>query len=775
MGKVVKIVVGLALIAVAVFAPQLLPIAGKAFASAVIATGASIALSGVTEMLFAPKMPRSQLSRLNVSLDPSTPRKAVFGTTAMNLDLRYHETSGTDQEYVDYIIALAAHEIQGLDQIWFEESKAWQSGTGVTSKYSGYLTDVDIRYAGTSANYIAINGGSKWGSSRLLTGCAYVHLRIKRSGNSKKSESPLVQGLPSRVTIIGEGALLYDPRLDSTVPGGSGAHRSNNQATWGNYTDPDDCDNPALQLLWWLLGWKINNKLSIGCGVPPERIDMESFITAANICDESVLMATGSTQKRYRTSGTATDGDSRMDIINNFLACMNGTLRDNNGKLSLTVLKNDLSDWVLQLTDEDVLDEFKWDQTRGLSQSYNKVRGRYIDPSENSLYQLVEYPEIGFDSPDGIERVLTLDLAYVEDGRRAQRIAKQVLQRNQYRGMFSTVFSAKAMGCAVGEIVLLTFSALGWSNKPFRVISQEIGFDGRVPMALVEENQAIYAWDAEDMAPVTPTAPTVYDPLNDPMILGDTDAAGTAIDAIAPILFNANYQGVLDGGQLPKYITVIRRAGGVNVSASTTWSIIDQSGITGGTVTISSSGVITIPSGVSIRNSSSITVRSVRGNITLETSIGVTKVNASAPSTGTSGGTTVQDSSFTAFNSTSYVAISDLMTVKTGTAGQIKFSAPLTLNGTGNTNVRMKWRYRLVGGAFADAAAAVSSDPDPSYSFVGFPVNNYIYYPGSIECSPTLTGLTASTNYEVQLFALVDSAISPGTINASGTASAVGS
>ena len=542
MGKVAKIALGALMIAAVVFAPQLgiaalmaASVGGIAVGGTLIAIGASLALGGIAQAMA--KMPQSQLSRLNPSLDPSTPRKAVFGTTAMPTDIRYHESSGTDQEYIDYILACTAHEVASIDEIWFEEKKAWDASTGVTSTYSGYLT-VNVRTEGTSGNYISINGGAKWGSTCLLTGCSYVHIRIKRTGNSKKTESPLTSGLPGRVTIIGEGALLYDPRLDSTVPGGSGSHRADDQSTWGSYTDPDDTDNPALQLLWWMLGWKINDKLSIGCGVPPERIDLESFITAANICDETVTLATGGSQARYRASGTATDADGRMDIINTFLACMNGTLRDSDGKLSLTVLKNDLAEYVLDLDDDDILDEFQWDQTRGLDTGYNKARGRYVDPSSNSLYQLSEYPEVGFDSIDGIERVLSLDLPYVEDGRRAQRIAKQVLQRNQYRGLFSSKFTAKAMGAKVGDVVRVSFAPLGWSRKLFRITTNTINMDATVSLSMVEENPAIYAWDAEDSAPVTPTAPTIYDPLNNPFILADIDEV--VVSKLDPLTGNAS-------------------------------------------------------------------------------------------------------------------------------------------------------------------------------------------------------------------------------------------
>lgn len=519
MGFIVAGIVGLAsIIAPSAVASAFAAIGVTVATSTIVAVGASLLLTAASTLLLGPKVPESQLSRLNVTLDTTTPRKAVFGTTAMNLDLRYHEASGTNQEYIDYIIVLAAHRVKSIDELWFDEKLAWSATGGATSTYNGYLQVYLITEGGPS-NYFVVNSGSKWGAAQRLTGCAQMKIRVKRSGYGESSQSPLAEGLPNRVTIVGEGAPLYDPRKDSTIPGGSGTHRANDQSTWGSYTNPDDTDNPALQLLWFLLGWRINGQLSVGCGVPPARIDLPSFITAANICDENVTLAIGGTQKRYRTSGTASDSDDRMEIIRTFLSCMNASLRDNNGKLSLTVIKNDLADYVLTFDDSDILDEFEWNQTRGLSESYNKVRGRYVDPSNNSLYQLVDYPEIGFASPDGIDRVMTLDLPYVEDGRRAQRIAKQVLQRNQYKGMFSATFTAKAQGCSVGDVVRITFPPLGWTNKLFRVVSQEIGFDGRVPMALIEENAAIYAWDAEDTAPVSPNAPVIYDPLNNPLFI----------------------------------------------------------------------------------------------------------------------------------------------------------------------------------------------------------------------------------------------------------------
>jgi hypothetical protein len=913
MGKVVRGLAAVALIGAAVFAGPL-GIAGAlkgglfgvSFLTGgfLVATGLSLASS---VLMPTARTPRSQLSRLNVSLDPNTARKAVLGTTAMPLDLRYHEASGTDQEFIDYIIALSAHKVASIDEIYFEEKLAWTAVGGVTATYTGYLTVTTIT-EGTAGNAAPVNAGAVWDASCRLTGCAYVRIRIKRTGNSKKTESPLVQGLPSRVTIIGEGALLYDPRLDSTVPGGSGSHRANDQATWGTYAGADHYDNPALQLLWFLLGWKINGKLSVGAGVPPARLDLESFITAANICDEDITLAIGGTQKRYRTSGTVSDEDGRMDSINTFLACMNGTLRDSGGKLTLALLKNDLADPVLDFTDGDFLGEFAWDQTGGgLAQGHNIIRGKYVDPSTQSLYQMAEYPEVTLPSLDGIERVMTFDVPFVEDGRRAQRLAKQVLQRHQFRGQLSAEFNAKALGCEVGHIVTITLSALGFNEKPFRVISKEVRVDGRVPLALLEESPLIYQWDRDDRAPVVARTPVTYNPLLNMITQGDeqvfdlatqaiadaagaqstadgkiesfyqdnmptggsegdfwidtndgnrlyrhngitfievqddaisqaiTDAAGaqatadgkvtTFYAATAPVAegvgdlwfdtddnilyrwngtswgedvaditsatlprhepsevalqFTANFQGTLDGGQLPDTIQFRRFRGSTDVSTSSTWSIVSVSGITGVTVS-ASNGVVTIPTGAVIAPTGEINVKSARDGFEIISKVFVSRIDAAPPSTGgTSGGTTVNDSTFDSVTGTTLTAISDLMTVKTGSAGQIVFSAPLSViaaaaDPDGTFGAIGRWRYRTVGGSFVDAGTQ-ADETEPAIVEYDVELDRYFRINGSISIGATVTGLSADTDYEVQLFAARDTSSPAKSITFGGTASATGS
>jgi len=493
----------------------------SAAAFSAIAAGASL-LGGI--LAGKSKAPQSEthLGRLFARLDTRAPRKLVLGTTAMPADIRYYEGSGTDEEYIDYILAVAAHKVVSIDQIWFEDTLVWTSTGGVQGVYVGYLTTVTTRLEGTSANTIAINGGARWGSDDRLTGCAYVHLRVKRTGNTESTQSPLASGLPGRVTIIGEGMPQYDPRFDSTA-GGVGTMRVADQTTWGASTE-----NPIIQALNALLGWRIAGKLSVGGGIPLKYIDMESVITAANICDENVALAGGGTQSRYRTAGAFSTNDAPMAIVAGLLAGCAGDMFDSEGKLSFLIKTNTLATPVVEFDDHDILSTTSWDAMGGQTNLPNIISGSFTDPSNNSLYQMVPYPSVVLASEDGIERTETIDFAVVEDSARAQRLAKQTLQRMQYPGLFSADYNLKGMAAKIGSIVYQTYSPLGWVQKPFRVISQKPSRSGRIALVLQEENAAIYAWASEDSAAVQIATPVGFDPLNTGPILLARIAGETA-------------------------------------------------------------------------------------------------------------------------------------------------------------------------------------------------------------------------------------------------------
>lgn len=504
MSKVLKIVAFVAAIAsVAVTAGASLGISAAVLGA--VSAGASIGASLLQKRPKAPAAPRGSLERLNASIDPRTPRKGVWGVTAGNTDIRDQEYTES-QTYFHRFVVVAAHKVHEISAIWFDDKVAWTLAGGVQGEFVGYLTVTPI-LEGSAGN--AINISARMGTTRRYTGCAYVHLRYKLTGNTKKTESPFAQSIPTRLTIVTEGAYIYDPRLDSTVVGGSGSHRADNQSTWE--WDDDASRNPALQLLWYLLGWRINGVVSIGCGIPANRIDLESFITAANLCDETVSLAAGGTEPRYRSDGVFSDGDDPTNVIDNLKAAMNADLDDVGGKFRLTVFHNDLADPAQDFTDDDMIEGYRWVQTPALSDSFNIVRGSFTDPRQQSLYQLVDAPPVEIDSRDGIDRFDTFDLALVQSPSQWQRLAKQRLQRQQYGGEFTTTFNARGWLLQKNMVITLSFSRLGWTDKLFRVAEMEHRIDGTCPVVLREENEAIYAWDEDEAPAVEPADPTIYD------------------------------------------------------------------------------------------------------------------------------------------------------------------------------------------------------------------------------------------------------------------------
>ncbi|WP_341207286.1 hypothetical protein [uncultured Sphingomonas sp.] len=502
-------------------------IAGTSISASTLLLASSALSLGAAALAKVPTVPSSQSGRLNASIDPRAFRKDVLGQTAMATDVRYEEWSGKDQDFCDWIICTASHAIDGVEEIWLDTDLAWTAVGGVQGKFRGYFDVPNIVLEGSPANAFTFASG-KWNGAHRLTGCAYLRLRFKVTGNGKKAESPFSSGPTSRMTIIGRGAKLYDPRRDSTVPGGSGPMRWNDQSTW-RFTADDGGrigENLPLLALRRLIGWRITNpvtgekRLATGAGLPRKRIDLQSFIVAANLADELVNRSAGGQEPRYHGAGVVSEGDDPKTVLDALCAGMCGRFTDTGGKLGLLIAHNDLAAAAADpgLMTDDVIGAFTWDPDPSLEAAPNIIRGRYVDATPESLYQLIDYPEVRIPSVDGIDRIMTLDLGFVESVSQAQRIAKQVLQRKQYERTFTAPFDIRAWGWPVDKVLPFTFTPLRFNRQLFRVAAQDIGRDGSCPMVLSGESPDIYAWDADDRAPVRAVAALGYDPTKSPLV-----------------------------------------------------------------------------------------------------------------------------------------------------------------------------------------------------------------------------------------------------------------
>lgn len=506
----------------------------------------------------------------------------------MATDIRDQEYEGDDDEYLHRFIVVASHKVNSIEEIWFDDKLAWTVGGGVEDEYDGYL-DVTPILEGTAGN--AINISARMGTTRRYTGLAYVHFKYKLTGNSKNASSPFAASVPSRLTIIGNAMAIYDVRKDSTR-GGSGTHRIDDQDTWVWNTDA--CRNPALQLLNYLIGYKINDKLAVGKGIPPERIDLDSFLTAANACDETVTLALGGSEPRYRTDGIFSEADDMGLVIEQFKSSMNAIADDAGGKIRCIVLVNDLAAPIADFDENDILGKVDWKPNADLSDRFNIVRGTFTDPSDEALYQANEYPEQVLTSPDGIDRTLTVDYPLVESASQCQRLAKQRLQRAQYAGLLSFTGQATWWKVNKNDIIRLTFAPLGMTNKLFRVIDITAQVDGQVPVLLREENEAIYAWDEEDVAAVTPAPIRSYSGANNPIVkaveaAADRESAIIAVSSQVGLTMTVGETTVAISAHTRRYedgdVSVTGDTIGSLTSSTTYYFYYDQESRAGGAVT----------------------------------------------------------------------------------------------------------------------------------------------------------------------------------------------
>lgn len=134
---------------------------------------------------------------------------------------------------------------------------------------------------GTDPTATAMNGTvdgntfTGWDANRKGSGLAASLWFLKFDKEDGKKYS---SGVPSP-GVVGQGMFCYDPRLDSTFPGGSGTHRADDPSTWA-YSE-----SPALWAGTWALGIWHNGKRRAGIGMDAANIDFVSIASWANVCD----------------------------------------------------------------------------------------------------------------------------------------------------------------------------------------------------------------------------------------------------------------------------------------------------------------------------------------------------------------------------------------------------------------------------------------------------------------------------------------------------------
>lgn len=468
---------------------------------------------------------------LNKTLEPEAYRKIVFGRIAAPLDVRFWQVWGNRGQNFDEVIALASHRINAVLELYFEDKVGISASNSASGSYVGSVTRAFV--LGTVGQApLLVGTGTQYDSGSTFDGCAAMALKWL------PDEKKLPDGIPNRYTQIVEGGLVYDPRRDSTR-GGSGTHRANDRSTW-QYSPLDANGQPigrnnALQTLWYLLGWYIPVKdaagvvtgdmLVCGRGVDPQDINMATFIAGANNCEVA----------GYYTDMVLSTEDDHVSNENKITADgLIGRIIDPGGLWSYYANVNDTANIAVELTDKDVLEagSLNWDEFKGMSEQYNQVGGKFVNPSTITLFQPFPYPMVrdaAYETALGVKRRKTQDFPQVLDNVLAQRLARLFLNQGQYQGELQANFMSRAIRAQAWSVVRYSSERFGWT-KLFRVWRHEISTEGGVGMLLKEIHASI--WSAGTVTP--PEAPGLAVPYNGLQEIAATGVTVALVPMVAP-------------------------------------------------------------------------------------------------------------------------------------------------------------------------------------------------------------------------------------------------
>jgi hypothetical protein len=304
----------------------------------------------------------------------------------------------------------------------------------ITALENIYLGEEDISSFGSLASYelvvnpTQVNAFLKancpdWKDSQIGRGLSYVRVSLQYSAEKFPS------GIPDTRFVVRGRNDIYDPRTGTAV-----------------YSA-----NTALHLLWFL-----RNR----CGVPDDEIVFETFASAANVCDEALTNADGSTSQRYRSGCVIGADEQRTGVLQKLEAASGGHLIRVGGRWMFQAGAY-YGPYDFEITEDMVIGTVTGSTESTNDSAINTVRGTFIDPEQS--WTETDYPEVSVAEwvvEDGGEAAETLTYSYVTDPYQAQRLANMELRRRRAGGAISIPMNFAGYNCRPGRVVRVNLPSL---------------------------------------------------------------------------------------------------------------------------------------------------------------------------------------------------------------------------------------------------------------------------------------------------------------------------
>ena len=422
----------------------------------------------------------------------------IFGERLVGGIRIFMETSGTDNTYLYMAIVMSEGEINDIEEIRVDDKAVtWAStlsdgtevevGSGDSNFYknSESLIRVEPHFGtdGQSASSL-LSTLSSWGSNHKLSGLCYLALRFKWNQDA-------FTGIPKvQAKIQGRKVVFYNSGLAAQTA----AYKT----------------NPA----WCLLDYLTNERY--GKGIAISEIDLQSFYDASVVCETQVTPYSGASDINIFDTNAAIDTSQKIiDNVRELLKGCRGYLPYVGGKYKLIIETTGTA--AITLTEDDIIGGYNL-SIPTKNERYNRVIVGFVNPARNFQVDEVQFPPIddsGLTSADRHATMKTADGGFLLEGRfafktltspyQAEEMAEVILRRSREALTLGINVSFDAYDLAIGDIVNITHSSLGFSAKAFRVMGLTFNEDFTIGLSLVEYQASHYTWATKAQVSSTPS------------------------------------------------------------------------------------------------------------------------------------------------------------------------------------------------------------------------------------------------------------------------------
>ncbi|WP_425049125.1 phage tail tip protein J-related protein, partial [Pseudomonas juntendi] len=352
------------------------------------------------------------------------------------------QTSG---EWLHIVYVLSEGAIAGVDEIYVDERPLSELGENATS---------EVIIDPTQANAFLLANCPDWRQEQIGRGLSFVRLSFKYDAEKFPS------GIPDVRFVVRGRSDVYDPRNGAL-----------------GYSA-----NTALLILWYL-----RNR----CAIPDDEIIFESFASAANVCDETVIGPDNTGTRRYFAGAVIGADEKRNTVLDNLLSACAGTLIRVGGRWSLQVgAYYGPADFTIN--EDMVIGTVEGTTEVSNSDAINTMRGTFIDPAQ--AWAETDYPEVAIQdwiASDGGELAESQSFAYVTDAYLAQRLANISLRRRRSGGSLAVPLNFNGYNCRPGRAVKVDLPSLNILGE-FIVTDWTMGAADACKVTLKPYEQAIF-------------------------------------------------------------------------------------------------------------------------------------------------------------------------------------------------------------------------------------------------------------------------------------------